>query len=297
MATRRERQTTAKRPDGSGARGQPSRAEPQRPLEHVSIGDVLNQLRDEFPDVTISKIRFLESQGLIDPERTPSGYRKFFPADVERLRWILRQQKEHFLPLKVIKERLDEIDREGGFLAPPVDTARAEAEVPPASGTLFEEARRAAQEEEARSVVASVRDDGASEELADAETGVSLTRTELARAAGLSDEQLGLLEEYGLLAPTPAARNRMLFDDDALAIARAAAGFMRHGIEPRHLRMYRAFADREASLFEQVLLPYRRQRNPEAQARTGETLGELAGLGRRLRTALLRQSVRQTLTG
>ena len=74
---------------------------------HSSIGDVLNQLRDEFPDITISKIRFLESQGLVDPERTPSGYRKFYPADVERLRFILRQQREHFLPLKVIKERLE----------------------------------------------------------------------------------------------------------------------------------------------------------------------------------------------
>ena len=82
---------------------------------HSSIGDVLNQLRDEFPDITISKIRFLESQGLVDPERTPSGYRKFYPADVERLRFILREQREHFLPLKVIKERLDEVDRERGL--------------------------------------------------------------------------------------------------------------------------------------------------------------------------------------
>src|ERR1700687_5855299 len=85
---------------------------------HSSIGDVLNQLRDEFPDITISKIRFLESQGLVDPERTPSGYRKFYEDDVERLRWILRQQREHFLPLKVIKGRLSEagseIDVEGG---------------------------------------------------------------------------------------------------------------------------------------------------------------------------------------
>src|SRR4029079_17949046 len=92
-------------------------------------------------------------------------------------------------------------------------------------------------------------------------------------------------------------RDRVLFDDDALAVARVCAGFMRHGIEPRHLRMYRAFAEREASLFEQVLLPYRRQRNPEAQARTAETLGELAGLGRRLRTALLRDAVRRTVAG
>ena len=87
----------------------------------------------------------------------------------------------------------------------------------------------------------------------------------------------------------------MLFDEDALAVARVCASFMQHGIEPRHLRMYRAFAEREASLFEQVLLPYRRQRNPEAQARTTETLGELSTLGRRLRTALLRQSVRRGL--
>src|SRR5712672_3740925 len=79
-------------------------------VEHVSIGDVLDQLRPEFEDITISKIRFLESQGLVDPERTPSGYRKFYAADVERLRFILRQQREHFLPLKVIKERLSEMD-------------------------------------------------------------------------------------------------------------------------------------------------------------------------------------------
>src|SRR4051812_7356458 len=93
---------------------------------HVSIGDVLNQLRDEFPDVTISKIRFLESQGLLVPERTASGYRKFYAADVDRLRWILRQQKEHFLPLKVIKERLEELDRTGGGLP----EGRADADAP-----------------------------------------------------------------------------------------------------------------------------------------------------------------------
>ncbi len=79
---------------------------------HLSIGEVLNILREEFPDVTISKIRFLESQGLIDPERTPSGYRKFYESDVSRLRWILHQQKENFLPLKVIKERLDRLGEE-----------------------------------------------------------------------------------------------------------------------------------------------------------------------------------------
>ena len=110
----------------------------------------------------------------------------------------------------------------------------------------------------------------------------------------MTDEDLARLEEYGLVAPSQSTGDRVLFDDESLTVARVCAGFMRHGIEPRHLRMYRAFAEREASLFEQVLLPYRRQRNPEAQARTAETLGELAGLGRRLRTALLRQTVRRT---
>jgi len=124
-----------------------------------------------------------------------------------------------------------------------------------------------------------------------------MTRAELARAADITDEQLGLLEEFGLVRPAHTARDRVLFDEDALTVARVAAGFMKHGIEPRHLRMYRAFAEREASLFEQVLLPYRRQRNPDAQARTQETLGELSSLGRQLRTAMLRESMRRTLGG
>src|SRR5436305_2501654 len=98
---------------------------------HVSIGEVLTQLRDEFPDVTISKIRFLESQGLIDPERTPSGYRKFYDHDLARLRWILHQQKEHFLPLKVIKERLDELaPGDEALLDPGPATAVAVAQEP-----------------------------------------------------------------------------------------------------------------------------------------------------------------------
>jgi DNA-binding transcriptional MerR regulator len=105
---------------------------------HLSIGDVLSLLREEFPDVTISKIRFLESQGLVNPERSPSGYRKFFDHDVERLRWVLRQQREHFLPLKVIRDRLADGDLEGAD-APngkPAPTARTAASVPaPAAAT------------------------------------------------------------------------------------------------------------------------------------------------------------------
>src|SRR5205823_11581512 len=113
---------------------------------YLSIGEVLTLLKDEFPDVTISKIRFLESQGLLDPERTPSGYRKFYDNDVARLRWILRQQREHFLPLKVIKGRLiGESDTETGAdevtggtptaTAPTASSADPEPLAPPRSGT------------------------------------------------------------------------------------------------------------------------------------------------------------------
>jgi DNA-binding transcriptional MerR regulator len=271
----------------------------------VSIGDVLNQLRDEFPDITISKIRFLESQGLVEPERTPSGYRKFDPADVERLRFVLRQQREHFLPLKVIKDRLDEAEANGSLAtvveatsepAAPSSTRRRGTR-PPKEPVLFEESRKAREQQAARAITAVVADEPGPDDLAPSSSGVSLTRAELARAAELSDDELGSLEEFGLVLPAHTSRDRVLFDEDALAVARIAAGFMRHGIEPRHLRMYRAFAEREASLFEQVLLPYRRQRNPEAQARTAEALGELAGLGRRLRTVMLRHAVRRTLGG
>jgi len=277
-------------------------------VEHVSIGDVLDQLRPEFEDITISKIRFLESQGLIDPERTPSGYRKFYPSDVERLRFILREQREHFLPLKVIKERLAEMDS-GAVPAPAASEVIA---VPDTDGkskpkkrrtkaatgeALFETTRRAAESDAARTMTESVQDDTAPDVYGLAQTEVILTRTELAKAAGITDQELGQLEEYGLVTPAHTARDRVLFDEDALAIARVAASFMRHGIEARHLRMYRAFAEREAGLFEQVLLPYVRQRNPEAQARTRDTLGELSGLGRQLRTALLRQAIRRSLSG
>ncbi|MGO9872567.1 MAG: MerR family transcriptional regulator [Acidimicrobiia bacterium] len=270
----------------------------------VSIGDVLDQLRPEFDDITISKIRFLESQGLIDPERTPSGYRKFSPSDVDRLRFILRQQREHFLPLKVIKERLDQLDQgvpaetfDEPAVPTQVDAPRSRRRKALAAEPLFEMARRAAEEGVARDATSAVRDTDGPDDHRLSQTAVILTRAELAAAAGITDDELGQLEEYGLVTPAHTSRDRVLFDEDALAVARIAAMFMRHGVEARHLRMYRAFAEREAGLFEQVLLPYRRQRNPEAQARTRETLGELSGLGRQLRTALLRQTVRRSLMG
>jgi DNA-binding transcriptional MerR regulator len=272
---------------------------------------VLATLRDEFPDITISKIRFLESQGLIDPERTPSGYRKFYTGDVERLRWILRQQKDHFLPLKVIRGRLEELEA-GGFVDPaPAPSAPAvEPDAPqnPGAGAGNDHAPSGGGRRSGRARGGGVRardsaapelpadeSDGA-DELTLSTTGASLTRAELARAAGLDDTQLSELESYGLLNPTVQTKDRVLFDEDALAIARLAAGFFRHGVEARHLRMYRTFAEREAVMFQQVLLGYLRQRNPEAQSRAQEQLEELARLGRGLRSAYLRRAVRDAFS-
>ncbi len=264
--------------------------------EHLSIGDVLNELRPEFGDITISKIRFLEGQGLIAPERTPSGYRKFAPADVARLRWILGQQRDHFLPLKVIKERLNELDEGQLSLDQLLADQRPTREA--AVQALFERARQEHSDDAAAaaahriSEIDALSSDGVTAR--SALSGVSLTRSELAAVVGLSDTQLGELEEYGLIVPISSG-DRPLFGDDALTIANAAHRFLAVGIEPRHLRMYKAFAERELVLFEQVVGPFRRQRNPDANERADATRAELAALGRTLRTALLQQIVRTNL--
>jgi len=277
-----------------------------RRRDHRSIGDVLALLQDEFPDVTISKIRFLESQGLIEPERTPSGYRKFYEADVERLRWVLHQQKTHFLPLKVIKDRLDAIDAAGGELtvddgaALPADSdGGAERSQPAldlgAAGVASTHRGGVAQAAGAVDVPIAP-DDGAPADLSTGVSGVSLTRDELARAAGLDAAQVGALEAYGLVAPATGSGDRVVFDDDALTVARLAAAFFRRGVEARHLRMYLTFAEREAVLFGQVLVGHLRQRNPEARARAREELAEMAGWGRALRTAFLRRAAADLLS-
>jgi DNA-binding transcriptional MerR regulator len=280
-----------------------------REPEHLSIGEVLAELSEEFPDVTISKIRFLESQGLVEPERTPSGYRKFTPDDLVRLRWILFQQKEHFLPLKVIKERLDEL--------PPGAASRLFESTEPANAVAGDDSPAAAPEpapEEPAAPPASepapvrgravrrtpafapslLADTGADAPLARVSDGRH-TRAELAAAAGVEPGQVEQLESYGLLTPVRELDGIAEYDDDALEIVQIASGFLQRGVEARHLRMYRTFAEREAALFGQVLLPYVRQRNPEARGRLQEELGELAKLGRRLRGALLREAVRDSL--
>jgi DNA-binding transcriptional MerR regulator len=298
------------------------------PSEHLSIGEVLATLRDEFPDITISKIRFLESQGLIDPERTPSGYRKFYGPDIDRLRWILHQQKENFLPLKVIKGRLED----AGPDELPADVAEAPPEPeqkpekaaakasPSKSGSRSTPTRSkttdqggpdspkpASRRSKAKPAAKKVKkpsedtptlalDDGTDDDLDARESDGTMTRAELAKASGLTDAQITELEEFGLLEPAGTGGDRMQFDDDALVIATLAAGFAKHGIGARHLRMYRTFAEREATLYGQVIQGVLRQRNPEARARARADVVELAGMGRTLRSTFLRRSVDELLT-
>ena len=290
--------------------------------DHHSIGEVLATLRDDFPDITISKIRFLESQGLIDPERTPSGYRKFRDGDVARLRWVLGQQKDNFLPLKVIKARLDAVgpDEVPEDLDPAADGGVDGAEATPTrKGTaVAPKAKRATKPKAPRATTAAPKsrpaatsraakaattakpllfespmlplDDGTQNDLEVDQSGASLTRAELMNATGLTEKQMTELEEYGLLVPAAGSGARVLFDEDALVIARLAAEFAAHGIGPRHLRMFRVAADREAGLYDQVIAPRLARRNPEARAKAREDLVDLARLGRGLRAAFLRSA-------
>ena len=268
---------------------------------YLSIGEVLSLLKDEFPDITISKIRFLESQGLVDPERTPSGYRKFYETDVERLRWILRQQREHFLPLKVIKGRLagEEVDETepvavGAAHAPPVEVeVQADAASEPASPAAPSTEPPAEPQTEplsARRSRTTVTPTAASPLSAGA-SGVNLTAEELSNASGLPPERVAELEKFGFFAGRPVA-GTVYYDEEALIVAGLAAGFLKFGIEARHLRAYKNAAERESALFEQVVTPLLKQRNPQARRQAVETLGELSEMGQRLRAAMVRQALK-----
>lgn len=241
-----------------------------RSRDYLSIGEVLDSLREEFPDVSISKIRFLESEGLISPERTTSGYRKFFRDDVDRLRSILALQRDHFLPLKVIRDRL----AAGGAL----DGAAGEAAAPtPRVAQPPAGAEPSSSEPEASPVAAL--------------TGAQLHRDELARAANLAPDQLAALEDFGVLA-RPAGD---VYDETDLLIARAAGGMLELGLEARHVRMYRQFAEREAGLFEQLVAPVARRKAGDGQSESTHALNRLATLARQMHEGMLRSSLRSLL--
>lgn len=234
----------------------------------MSIGEVLAHLRVEFPDTTISKLRFLEAEGLVEPQRTPAGYRKYSWDDVSRLRFVLTAQRDQYLPLRVIRDQLAELDREaeGGV------TRQRPALV--AVGPAGEVPGRAA-------------GDRAQAEPAD----VRLSRTELVARSRIEDSTLGELERLGVIISSPPG----WYDADALIIAQAVAGLAAYGLEPRHLRGYRTAADREVGLFAQLITPLMRQTDPAARARAAETARELVGLSQQLHAALVRVGLRTIL--
>ena len=232
----------------------------------MNIGEVLDRLRADFPGVTIPKIRFLEDKGLIKPERTPSGYRKFSSGDVDRLRYVLRMQRDHYLPLKVIGEHLDAIDR--GLEPPPIDGVvptvpkiALAADGLPSAGSF----RR--------------RDD------------VRLSRRELLKIAGISEELLEQLEQYALISSRPGTGH---YDTDALVIAQTARELADFGFVPRHLRAFKTAADREVGLVEQVVAPHRGGRDAAAKARAEEAISEIAALSVKLHATLVKSGLRSS---
>ncbi|WP_415947223.1 MerR family transcriptional regulator [Streptomyces sp. KLOTTS4A1] len=225
----------------------------------VSIGQVLHLLREEFPEVTISKIRFLESEGLVEPQRTPSGYRKFSAEDVERLAQVLRMQRDHYLPLKVIREHLDALER---------------GEAPSQTGSP-----RGSDED----CAADLEWSGESEP-----TAVRISRATLLAAARVDSAELDEWESYGLITPSREGD----YDAGAVEIAKIVTELGSSGIEPRHLRAMKASAEREAGLVEQVVAPLRRHRNPQTRTYAEERTKELAALTIKLHAALVQSSLR-----
>ncbi|MFI7606463.1 MerR family transcriptional regulator [Micromonospora sp. NPDC049366] len=231
----------------------------------MSIGEVLGQLRADFPDVTISKLRFLEAEGLVEPQRTAAGYRKYSWDDVARLRFVLTAQRDQYLPLRVIREQLAEWDATGsapGRSRPALVAVGPGGEVP-----------------------------GRAEEPAESSAEVRLGRTDLVARSGIDESTLTELERLGVVVSDPPG----WYDGDALIIARAVAGLAAYGLEPRHLRGYRTAADREVGLFAQLVAPLARQSDPAARARAAETARELVALSQQLHAALVRVGLRSTL--
>lgn len=230
----------------------------------MSIGEVLAALHPEFPDVTISKIRFLETEGLVEPARTPSGYRKFTDEDVERLRYVLSTQRDHYLPLRVIKDHLGAIARgleppSGGSTGPRVPRAVSEHNGYPEPEAFSADRPR-----------------------------LRLSRDELLVEAEVDEDLLGALENFGLVATLSDG----LFDEDCLIVARIAGRLAGFGLEPRHLRAFRTAAEREIGLVEQVIAPLLRKPSPESRARADEAVRELASLSVQLHAALVRAGLR-----
>lgn len=230
---------------------------PLRAARSRSIGEVINLLKPDFPDLTVSKLRFLESQGLVQPSRSSSGYRIFTEEDVRRVEYVLQEQRDHYLPLKVIKSKL--AAWEVG------DESPVAPEAGPPPDTYF------------------------------ATSGVSLTESELMRSSGLSAGQVEQLVEIAILEPTELPDGTEVFRDADLAIARAAHRLLVNGLEPRHLRGIRLAADRQTELLGQLVAPLLRHRNPENRRRSAEVLADCSQAAAQLQENMIRGRLRRLL--
>ncbi len=226
--------------------------------DRLSIGAVLGELRRDFPDVTISKIRFLEAEGLVRPARTASGYRQFTSADVARLRFVLAAQRDHYLPLKVITEQLDAADAAAAAEDRPKVLRAVPADGLPAPSDFGQQPIR------------------------------RLTREELLETSGIDTAMLTELEQYGLVRPGAAG----LYDSESAQVAATVKALADFGIEPRHLRGFRAAADREVGLVEQIVAPMYRRDDAESRTRADAAVRELAALSVGLHTLLVKAGLR-----
>jgi DNA-binding transcriptional MerR regulator len=233
-------------------------------LTGMSIGAVLDLLRGDFPDVTISKIRFLEAEGLVTPERTASGYRRFTAYDCARLRFILTAQRDQYLPLKVIKAQLD---------------AQPDGELPQ-SGSAY-------------GVPRLVPVAGGSDEhtAAVAAAQVRLSREDLLTRSGVDEELLTALVKAGVITTGPGG----FFDEHSVVIAQCARALADYGVEPRHLRAFRSAADRQSDLIAQIAGPVVKAGKAGARDRADDLAREVAALAITLHTSLIKSAVRDVL--
>jgi DNA-binding transcriptional MerR regulator len=237
-------------------------------LAGMSIGAVLDLLRPDFPDITISKIRFLEAEGLVTPQRAASGYRRFTAYDCARLRFILTAQRDHYLPLKVIKAQLDA--QPDGEL-PPSPWPYGVPRLVPIAGRPLADAR--------------------SDSAAVGPARVRLRREDVLERSGVADELLTALLKAGVITTGPAG----FFDEHAVVILQCARALGEYGVEPRHLRAFRSAADRQSDLIAQIAGPVVKAGKAGARDRADDLAREVAALAITLHTSLIKSAVRDVL--
>ncbi len=250
----------------------------------MSIGAVLDLLRPDFPDVTISKIRFLESEGLVTPQRSPSGYRRFTAYDSARLRFILTAQRDQYLPLKVIKAQLDS-QPDGGL--PGRDSLYP---VPRLVGV--DDPRRPAADAAGAPIVSpGVSPGTAVAGGTGSPVAVRLSREDLRERSGVGEELLTALRKAGVITTGPGG----FFDEHSVVIAQCAAALAEYGVEPRHLRAFRSAADRQSDLIAQIAGPVGKAGTTGARDRADDLAREVAALAISLHTSLIKSAVRNVL--